>query len=80
LPLNPNKANTIQFITNNSPQHALNIGYIEMLVKMKFLVLQIEKHQNWTNHINKLIPNLSGALYEVKSMCHVSNTDTLNSV
>jgi hypothetical protein len=51
-----------------------------MLVNMKFLVLQIDKHQNWTNHINKLIPNLSGALYEVKSMCHVSNTDTLNSV
>jgi hypothetical protein len=47
---------------------------------MKFLGLQIDNHLNWTNHIDKLIPKLSGACYAVRSMFHIRNTDTLKSV
>jgi hypothetical protein len=61
--------------------HALSIGYngnyIQESVNTKFLGLQIDNHLNWTNRINKLIPKLRGACYAVRSMLHVSNTDTL---
>jgi hypothetical protein len=71
LALNLDKTNIIKFIEYNSPWHALNIAYdckcIEESVNMKFLGLQIDNHLNWTNHINKLIPKLSGACYAVRS-------------
>jgi hypothetical protein len=54
--------------------------YIEESVNMKFLGLQIDNHLNWTNHIDKLIPKLHGARHAVRSMCHISNTDTLKSI
>jgi hypothetical protein len=80
LALNLDKTNIIKFITNNSPQLALSIGYygkyIQESVNTKFLGLQIDNRLNWTNHIDKLIPKLSGACYAVSSMLHVSNTDT----
>jgi hypothetical protein len=55
-------------------------GKLHESVHMKFLGLQIDNRLNWTNHIDKLIPTLSGACYAVRSMLHVSNTDTLKSV
>jgi hypothetical protein len=51
-------------------QHALN--NIEESVNTKFLGLQIDSHQNWTNHIDKTIPKLSVACYAVTFMCHLS--------
>jgi hypothetical protein len=46
LALNLDKTNIIKFITNNSPQYALSIGYngkyIQESVNMKFLGLQID--------------------------------------
>jgi hypothetical protein len=66
------KTNIINFITNNSPQYALSIGYNghypEESVNTKFLSLQIDNHLNWTNHIDKLISKLSGACYAVRSV------------
>jgi hypothetical protein len=35
-------------------------------------------HLNWKNHIDQLAPKLSAACYAVRSMLHLSNTDTLN--
>jgi hypothetical protein len=35
---------------------------------------------NWKNHIDQLVPKLSGAYYAVRSMLHVSDTDTLKSI
>ena len=43
----------------------------------KFLCLQIDNHINWKNHIEKMIPKLSGACYVVRSMIHISNINTL---
>jgi hypothetical protein len=55
----------MKFTTYNSPQYVLNIGYngkyIEETVNTKFLGLQIDSHLSWSNHIDKLIPKLSGA-------------------
>jgi hypothetical protein len=65
LALNLDKTNIIKFITSNSPQYPLNIGfndkYIEEAVNTKFLGLQIDKHLSWENHTDQLVPKLSGA-------------------
>jgi hypothetical protein len=84
LALHLDKTNILNLITKNSPQHALcagyNAKYTEETVNMKFLGLQVDNYLNWTNHIDKLTPNLSGAHYAVTARFHVSNTDTLKSV
>jgi hypothetical protein len=50
LALNLDKTNIIKFITSNSPQYALSIGYdenyIEESVNTKFLGLQIDNYIN----------------------------------
>jgi hypothetical protein len=47
---------------------------------VKFLGLQIDNQLNWTNRTDKVKPKLSGACCAVRSLLHVSNTDTLKSV
>ena len=46
----------------------------------KFLVLQIDNYINLKNHIEQMIPKLSGVCYAVKSMVHISNINTFKSV
>jgi hypothetical protein len=81
LALNLDKANVIKFITNNSIQYALNIGYdetyIDESVSTKFLGLQTDNHLNWKNHIAQMTPKLRKICYAVRLMFHISNTDTL---
>jgi hypothetical protein len=83
MALNLDKTNIIRFITKNSPQYPLNIGfnekYIEEAVNTKFLGLQIDSHLNWKNHVDQLVPKLSGACYAVRSMLHISNRKLLES-
>jgi hypothetical protein len=45
--------------------------------KYKFFCLQIDNHINWKNHIEEMIPKMSGACYVVRSMIHISNINTL---
>jgi hypothetical protein len=84
LVLNLDKTNIVKFIMNNSPHSALCIGYkekyIEDMAKTKFLGLHIDNHLNWKNHIDQMIPKLSGACYTVRSMFHMSNITTLKSI
>jgi hypothetical protein len=72
-----NKTKIRKFVTNSSPQCALSVGYngkyIEVSVNTKFLGLQIGNHLNWKNHINQIIPKLSGACYAVRSLFHIVN-------
>jgi IS1 family transposase len=81
MALNLDRAYIIQFKTNNTPQYDLCIGYDEKYIKesinTKFLGLQIDNHLNWKNHIDQIVPQLSGACYAIRSMSHVSNTVTL---
>jgi hypothetical protein len=66
LALNLDKTNVMKFTTNNALKYVLNIGcngkYIEESVNTKFLGMQIDSHLSWSNHIDKLIPKLSGKL------------------
>jgi hypothetical protein len=42
--------------------------------------LKIGNHLNWENHIDQLIPKLSGAYYAVRPLLHISNIDILKSI
>jgi len=81
---NLDKTNIIKFITNKLPQYDLKIGYyekyIEESINTKFLGLQIDNHLNWKNYIDLMIPKLSRACYALRSVSHVSSTDTLKSI
>jgi hypothetical protein len=81
LAVNLDKTNIIKFITNKSSQYDLKIDYdekyIEESINTKFLGLQIDNHLNWKNHIDLMIPKLSRACYGIRSVCHISSTDTL---
>jgi hypothetical protein len=84
LALNLVKTNIITFVTNNLPQYASSIAYngkyVEEIVCMKFLGLQISNYQNVTNYIDILIPKLSAAYYAVRFIFRISSTDTPKSV
>jgi hypothetical protein len=72
LTLNLDKTNMIKFITYNSLQFLINIGYedkyIEESVDTKFCGLQIDSHLNWKAHVDQLVPKLSRACYAVRSL------------
>jgi hypothetical protein len=53
---------------------------MEESVNTKFLGLQIDICLNWKNHIDQLVHKLSGTCYVIRSVLHISNTDTLRSV
>jgi hypothetical protein len=75
------ETNIIKFITNNSLQYALCIGYnekyINASVNTKFLGLQIDNHLNETNNVDKPMLMLSRIWHAVRFMLLVSNTDAL---
>jgi hypothetical protein len=57
-------------ICNISPDCTLCIvykeWYIEEMVNTKFHGLQIDDPLNWKNHIDQMVPKLSGACYAVR--------------
>jgi hypothetical protein len=70
LVLNLEKTNIMKFVMNNSPHCALNIvyknKYIKETVNSRFLGLHLDNHLNWKDHIDQMIPKLSGAYYAVR--------------
>lgn len=67
--------NTIKAITNNSPHHAVSIGYTEKTVNTNFLGLQTDNRLNWKNHVGQMLPNLSRQLgrWSVSATLPLSN-------
>jgi len=50
-------------------------------VNTKFLGLKTDKHINWKNRIDKMIPKLSGACYDaIRSMVLISDINILKSI
>jgi hypothetical protein len=49
-------------------------------MKTKILGLQIDNHLYWKNHIDLMTRKLSRACYAIRSMSHISSTDTLKSI
>ena len=74
----------MKFITKISSHATLHTGYkdryIEETVNTKFLGLQIDKHLNWNNDIEQMVPKLSTACYAMTSVVYISNIDTFKSV
>ena len=80
---NLDEMNIMKFITRNSSHATLHIGYRRIYIRgvnIKFLGVQTEKHPNWTNSIEKMIPKLSGAYYAVRSLVNISSINTLKSI
>ena len=46
----------------------------------KFLGLKIDKHVNWKNCIEQMIPKLSVVCYVIRLMVHISNINILKSI
>jgi hypothetical protein len=71
----------MKFITNKLPHYDLKIvydeNYTEESINTKFLGLKIDNHLNWKNHIDLMIPKLSRASYAIRSVSHISSTNTL---
>jgi NADH:ubiquinone oxidoreductase subunit B-like Fe-S oxidoreductase len=71
-------------MTYKSPQYHLNIGYdekcIEESINTKFLGLKIDNRLNWKNHIDLMITKLSRPCCAIRSMSHISSTDTHKSI
>jgi hypothetical protein len=84
LVLNLDKRSIIKFTTKNSAHSTLYLGYkekyMEQTVITKFLVLQIDNHINWKNHIEEMIPELSEACYAIRLMVHISNRNIIKSI
>ena len=77
LILNLDKTNT-KFVVNNSPHSALDIGCKENYIyrrdgKYKISWMQTDKHLNWKDHNEELIPKLSAGCYAVRFTVHISN-------
>jgi hypothetical protein len=81
LVLNLDKTNVMKLITNNLSHSTLFVGYkekyIEKMANTTFFGLKIDSHLNWKNHIEQIIPKLSGACYDVRSLV-ISVTLTLS--
>jgi hypothetical protein len=74
----------MKFITKITSHAMLHIGYkdryTEETVNTTFLGLQIDKHLNWKNHIEQMVPKLRGACYAMTSVVYNSNINTFKSV
>jgi len=74
----------MKFITENSSHSTLHIGYkgkyIEDTVNTKYLGLQIVNNLNCKNHIELMIPKLTGAYYAVRLMVHIRNINNHKSI
>jgi hypothetical protein len=66
--------------TRNNLYIGCDEKYIEESINTKSHGLQIDNHLNWKNHVDLMIPKLSRGYYAVRSMPHVSSTDTLKSI
>ena len=81
---NLDKTNIMKLTTKYSSHSTLHIGYKEKnigeRVNTKFLGLQSDNHIYWKDHIEQMIPKLSGAYFAVKSMVHISNINHLKSI
>jgi hypothetical protein len=81
---NLDKTNIMKLTTKYSPHSNLHIGYKDKYVgervNTKFLGLQAYNLIYWKDHIEQMIPKLSGAYFAVKSMVHISNINHLKSI
>jgi hypothetical protein len=74
----------IKYLKSNSPHCVLTIGdkdkCMEETVNSKFLGLHLDNCLNWKDHIDQMIPKLSGACYAVMLMFPISNINTVKSI
>ena len=84
LSVNVDKTHYIQFKTKNKPTYDINIvcngNPITALHTIKFLCLYIQDSKNWDCHIDYILPKLSSACYEMRSIKPVMSLNTLKTI
>jgi len=84
LTLNIDKTNINKFSSKHYPDETFLINYqnnpINKPTNTKFLWLELDKHINWNNHINKSLPKMCSACFVVRSIYSYSNASTLKMI
>jgi len=58
----------------------MGIKYVEDVVNLKFLGIQIDNHLKWKKHSDQIVSKLSAACCMVRQTYYICNTDTLKSI
>ena len=81
LALNMEKTNLMKFTTKTGLNKPFQIIYQSKLLtgsnNIKFLRLELDKNVNWKNDIQRILPKLSNACYEIRRMYSSCNLNTL---
>jgi hypothetical protein len=84
LLLNMEKMSIVKFSTNYLQEDAMQIIHQNTLMDsqeiIKSLGLKIHKYINWKNHIEEILPKLSCAFYDIRSVYHTSSISTLKMI
>ena len=68
--------------TTNDPSHSVlcfgyKESYMEDMVNTKFPGWLSDNHLSWKNHVEQMIPKLSGACYIIRKSIHIGNMNNL---
>jgi hypothetical protein len=78
------KTNIVKFTPTNIVCNPLTIKYdgkvLTEVTNFKFLGLYIDNHLNWRRHIERTLPKLRAACYNIRKLSHVLNTAVLTIV
>jgi len=81
LTLSIDKTNTVKFNSKHYQDETFLINSQNNSINnnnnTKFLGLELDKHINWKNHINKNVPKMSNACFIGRSVYYDSNMSTL---
>ena len=84
LTSNVNKTSIIKFSSNhfqNQSHQCASVSYsIKEVANINFLLLELDNHINWKNHVIKILPKLSRACYAVRAMYSISCLNTLKKI
>jgi hypothetical protein len=81
LVLNINKTNIINFALKQSANPLLAVSFDNMVMnevpEIKFLGIQIDNKLNWKSHVEYILPNLSSAIFVIRSLSYFMSSETL---
>jgi hypothetical protein len=83
LVLNINKTNSINFAPKQSTHPLLEVPFDNIVMnevpEIKFLGIQIDK-LNWKSHVEYILPELSSAIFVIRSLPYFMSSETLKIV
>jgi hypothetical protein len=84
LVLNINKTNIINFAPKQSDNPLLAVSFHNMVMnelsEVKFLSIQIDNELNWKSNVEYILPELSSAIFVIRSLSYFMSSETLRMV